>query len=162
MNKGRVNRLKLTDILTDNKHPLHWGGSSGLWDICRHKIIGIPVLDILHDLCEDPELKRFIKTGTEMQAVPHVEKIQEFLKKEELAYPSMPQRKKITDQQIGLAIMEILRLSLVLDNIAFMDATRGDLRKFIWDITEDDKKAFDKIVELNYEKNWIMNPPSTS
>lgn len=40
-----------------------------------------------------------------------------------------------------------------------MGATREDLRKFIWNITEEDKKSFDAVVDLNYKKNWIMNPP---
>lgn len=153
--------MKITDIFTDKPHKLHWGGTSALWDICRHKIIGVPVLDLFYDLAEDEDLKRLIKVGTEMRAIPHIEKIQNYMQKEELAYPGMPERKKLNDQQIGMALMEILRLSLILDNISFMGATREDLRKFIWNITEDDKKSFDAVVELNYKKSWIMNPPQT-
>jgi len=152
--------LNLKDMLLSNQHDLHWGGAFGLWDICRHKIIGLPVLDLFYDLVKDPDLKNLIKAGTERLAIPHIERIEEFLKKEELAFPPMPQRKKLEDQQIGLALMEIMRLSLILDNISFMNITREDLRKFIWDITVEDKKAFDKIIELNYKKNWLMNPPT--
>jgi len=152
--------LKLTDILPNNYHKPHWGGASGLWDMCRHKVIGLPILELLHDMADDPDLKRFIKSGIELQAIPHIEKIQATLIKEELAAPPMVQRKKLHDQQIGLALMEILRLSLILDTMTFMDVTREDLRKFVWDITVDDRKAFDKIVQLNYKKNWLMNPPS--
>lgn len=152
--------MKITDMFTPDYHKPHWGGASGLWDMCRHKIIGLPILELLYDIADDDDLKTFIKAGIEMQAVPHIEKIQDMLQKEELASPPMPQRKKLNDKEIGLALMEILRLSLILETVAFMDVTRPDLRKFVWDITVEDRKAFDKIVQLNYKKNWIMNPPT--
>lgn len=152
--------MKITDMFTPDRHKPHWGGASGLWDICRHKIIGIPILEMLYDMADDEDLKRLIKAGIDREAIPHIEKIQDKLERENLASPSMPQRKKLDNQQIALAIMEILRLSLVLDTIAFMDVTREDLREFVWDITVEDRKAFDKIVQLNYKKNWIMNPPT--
>ncbi|WP_432665855.1 DUF3231 family protein [Wukongibacter baidiensis] len=152
--------MKLTEMFTETPHKPHWGGASGLWAMCRHKIIGLPVLELLYDMADDPDLKRFIKAGIEMQAIPHIEKIQSAMQKENLATPPMPQRKKLDNQQIALALMEILRLSLIHDTMTFMDVTREDLRKFTWDITLEDRKAFDKIVQLNYKKNWLMNPPS--
>ena len=151
--------MKITDMFSQDYHKPHWGGASGLWDMCRHKVIGLPILDLLYEMADDAELKSFIKMGIDMQAVPHINKIQEFMEKEDLASPPMPQRNKLSNKQIGLALMEILRLSLILETITFMDVTRPDLRKFVWDITVDDRKAFDKIVQLNYKKNWIMNPP---
>lgn len=152
--------MKITDLLQNQPHKLHWGGGFGLWDICRHKAIGLPVLNILHERANDPQLKALIKLGIDNIAIPHVNEIQEYMQKEELAYPPLLQLKQMNDEQIALAIMEILRLSLMLDSIAFMNVTRKDLRKFIWKITEDDKNAFDKVVDLLYSKNWIMNPPS--
>lgn len=152
--------MNIGDLLNPKPHNLHWGGGFGLWDICRHKAIGLPVLNILYKEASDTELKALIKAGIDHVAIPHINKIQDFLQKEELAYPPQLQLNEMNDQQIALAIMEILRLSLMLDSIAFMNVTRKDLRKFIWEITEDDKNSFDKMMNLLYSKNWTMNPPS--
>ncbi|MFZ5966102.1 MAG: DUF3231 family protein [Bacillota bacterium] len=154
--------MGIMDMLTNKTHDIHWGGAAGLWDICRHKAIGVPVLESLYRSAEDNELKNLIKSGIDMTAMPHIQKLQDFLAKEQLAAPPIPPRNKMDDQHIGLAIAEILRLSLVLDNIVFMSVTRSDLRKLVWDIMEEDKKAFDKIVNLLYEKSWTMNPPSAN
>lgn len=158
----RVNYMGLMNKFSNQSHKIHWGGASALWDITRHKIIGIPVLDLLHETAQDSDLKKLIRSGTDMVAIPHIKELQEFLEKEQLAYPPMPSRHNIDDAQIGLAIAEILRLSLVLDNIAFMSVTRDGLRKLVWDIIEEDKRAFNKIVDLLYEKNWTENPPSAN
>lgn len=147
-------------MFSNTLHKPHWGGAFGIWDICRHKIIGLPILEMLYDMADDPDLREFIEAGIEMQVVPHIKKLQETMQKENLAAPPMPQRKKLDNQQVALALMEIMRLSLIHDTMTFMDITREDLRKFVWDITLDDRKAFDRIVQLSYKKNWLMNPPS--
>jgi hypothetical protein len=127
--------------------------------ICRNKVIGLPVLEMLYNEADDSDLRNIIKTGIEKIAVPHIERIQDFLKKQGLSYPSMPDRGRLDNQKIALAIMEILRLVLALEHYGFSAVTREDACELVWDIHKDDKKAFDEIIKLNTQKGWLMNPP---
>jgi hypothetical protein len=139
---------------------LHWGSAYSLWEVCRHKVIGIPVLDLFIDHVDDSELKRLIQEGIELNAIPHVEKLQRFLKDHDLTYPPLPARRAIDDQQIGRAIKEILRLSLNHEMHAFMSTTRDNERDLFWNMMDDDKKAFDRIIDLDRKKGWLLNPPN--
>jgi hypothetical protein len=71
----------------------------------------------------------------------------------------MPDRGRLDNQKIALAIMEILRLVLTLEHFGFAAVTREDARDLVWNIYKDDKKAFDEITKLNRKKSWLMNPP---
>ncbi len=150
----------ITGIFSERPKGMHWGSALALWDICRNKVIGVPVLDMFAGLAKDPELKEFISNGIERVAMPNIERIQEMMKKEGLTYPPMPQRKTLGDQQIAMAIREILRLAIDLDYRGFMETTRKDVRNLLWDVITDDKAAFDKIIELKARKNWLLNPPN--
>lgn len=150
----------INTITGQSEEKIHWGSAYSLWEVCRHKVIGLPVLDMLLSHVQDSELKVLIEAGIEMNAIPHVEKLQKFMKDHDLTYPPLPSRNAIDDQQIGRAIKEILRLSLNHEIHAFMSTTRDNERDLFWDIMSDDRKAFDKIIDLNRKKGWLLNPPN--
>jgi len=155
--------LDMTDITNMFSQPaprLHWGGAIGLWDICRNKVIGVPVLDLFFEQAVDPDLKAFIKTGIETVTLPGIKNLQDFLEKEGLTYPPIAPRKKIDDEQIARSLREILRLSLYLDFHSLMEITREDVKKIVWDIVVQDKKAFDAVIDLKRKKGWLLNPPN--
>ena len=143
-----------------NEEKIHWGSAYSLWEVCRNKVIGLPVLELLLSNVKDSELKLLIKAGIEMNAVPAIEKIQEFLKDHKLTYPPMPPRNAIDDEQIGRAITEILRLSLTHEIHALMSTSRNGERDLFWNMMSEDKKAFDKIIDLDRKKGWLLNPPN--
>jgi hypothetical protein len=139
---------------------IHWGSAYSLWEVCRHKVIGLPVLELLLSYVQDPELKILLKAGIELNAIPHIEKLQKFMKEHSLTYPPFQARNAIDDEQIGRALIEILRHSLNHEIHAFMSITRDNERDLFWGILSEDKKEFDKIIDLNRKKGWMLNPPN--
>jgi len=118
---------------------IHWGTAFSMWEISRHKVVGIPVLDLFLKHVKDNNLKLLIQNGIDLLAMPHVEKIQNFMKEHDLTYPALPPRDSFDDQQISRAIIEILRLSLLHENYAYMSTTKESERNLIWNIIKDDR-----------------------
>lgn len=147
-------------ITSPDEEKIHWGSAYSLWEVCRHKVIGLPILDLLLKEVQDPQLKLAIEMGIESNVIPHIEKIQKFMKEHNLAYPPTPPRGSIDDEQIGRAIKEILRLGLNHEIHAFMSTSRNNERDLFWSILSDDRKDFDKIIDLNRKKGWLLNPPN--
>lgn len=150
----------ISAITGQTEEQVHWGSAYSLWEVSRFKVTGLPVLDLFIDHVKDQDLKRLIQAGIEMDAIPHIEEIQQFMKQHNLTYPPLPARKAIDDQQIARAMLEILRLGLTHEVHAFMSTTRDNERDLFWNILTDDRKAYDKVVDLNRKKGWLMNPPN--
>lgn len=143
----------------DNKK-IHWGSAYSLWEVCRYKVIGIPVLDVFLNNVQDEELKHLLQLGINTMVIPHVEKIQKFLKERGLTYPPLPERCSLSDQEIARAIKEIIRLGLTHDMHAFMSTSRNDERNLLKNIMIDDEKAFHKIISISRNKGWLLDPPN--
>lgn len=152
---------------------LNWGEALGLWSTCNFKVIGLTMLEIFMAQAKDTELKKSLNAGLELLIVPHIEKIQQFLHKEGLEVPAVPQRKNldivgkeiepntlIEDDEIANTLKEIFRLGLTLDMQALSYAVRDDVSKILWDITNDDYKAFRTIMKMYSTKNWSVEPPT--
>lgn len=153
-----VNAISAVADLPEEK--IHWGSAYSAWEVCRHKVIGIPVLDLLVSQVRDPELKRLIQEGTELNAIPHAKELQNFLHEHDLTYPPLPARNAIDDEQIARALKEIIRLALNHEVHAFMSTTRDSERDLFWSILSDDRKSFDAIINLSRKKGWLLNPPN--
>jgi hypothetical protein len=150
----------INTVTGEETEKIHWGSAYSLWEVCRHKVIGLPVLDLLLSNTQDSELKLLIKEGIEKNAIPHIEELQKFMKKHDLTYPPLPTRNSIDDQQIGKAIKEIIRLALNHEIHALMSTSRASERDLFWDILYDDRKAYDSIVDLSRKKGWLIDPPN--
>jgi len=113
-----------------NKEPagMEWIEGASLWDIANYKIAGIPTAEQLLLLTEDKDLKKAINIGINEIALPHIEKIRNFLMKQGLPAPNMPDRRLkenntdsyqksniLTDADIANALREVYRLGLNLE-----------------------------------------------
>jgi len=120
---------------------------------------------------KDKELKKSLSEGLEFLIVPHIEKIQQFLHREGLEAPAVPQRKNldivgkeiepntlIEDDEIANTLKEIFRLGLTLDMQSLSFAVRDDVSKLMWDIVNDDYKGFRTVLKMYTTKNWTVAP----
>lgn len=152
---------------------LTWGSATALWNLCRYKVVGLPMLDIFYLQAGDKELKFLIQFGINHILLPHVQKIQTFFQKEGLTAPEVQQRKTlknilghiepnalISDELIARAMREVLRFGVELGARGLTEAIRADVRALILQILNDDNKALNKLVDLKEKKNWILMPPS--
>ncbi|HBV95964.1 MAG: hypothetical protein JL50_04935 [Peptococcaceae bacterium BICA1-7] len=166
--------MDLTSFLPQQpKEKLTWGEASGLWDISRFKIIGLTISEIYLAQAKDAELKNSLNIGIEMLIKPHIKKIQEFLHKEGLEEPAIPQRKNINmiekqitpnsiieDDEIANEIREVFRYGLVLDTRGLVGCIRDDIRKLVFDIFSDDFKGYEAMIMLHRKKNWLVMTPT--
>lgn len=84
--------MDLSNLLPERqKEKLNWGEASGLWDISRYKIIGLTISEIYLAQAKDSHLKISLNIGIETLIKPHIKKIQDFLHKEGLEKPAIPQ-----------------------------------------------------------------------
>lgn len=165
--------MDLKNVLNSQKEKMVWGSAIALWDTCRYKVAGIPLLDIFVYQAKDLELKRFIEDVINNVTLPHIKKIQGFFQKEGLTAPQVPQRKNlesilghiepnafISDEQIARSLREMLRFGIDVGSRGLIEATRKDVRDLIWEIFSDDSKTSSKLVDLKEKKNWVLKPPS--
>lgn len=165
--------MDLKNVFASQNDKLVWGSAIALWDTCRYKVAGIPILDILWYQAKDLELKRFIKDVTDKITLPHVLKIQKFFQKEGLTAPQVPQRKNlenilghiepnvfINDEQIARVLREMLRFGTDVGSRGLIEATRKDVRDLIWEIFTDDNNITNELLMLKERKNWVLKPPS--
>lgn len=167
--------MNLNDLsnLFSNRPPdkLNWGEALGLWSICNFKIIGLTIIEIFMAQAKDPELKQSLSAGLELLIVPHIEKIQQFLHKEGLEVPAVPQRKNldivgkemepntmIEDDEIANTLREIFRLGLILDMQSLSFAVRDDVSQLLWNIVSEDYKGFRTVLKIYTGKNWTVHP----
>jgi len=166
--------MSLLKIVTPQQpRKANWETGLGLWNIAAFKISGLTVMDIFWIQAFDEDLKTILKHGKENIIIPHLERIQEFMEKEKITAPSIPNRKNLqavqnllepnsiwSDNEIAIDICTIMRQGIQIDLLATMDIARADVRKFAWDILCDDYNAYDNAVKLFVKKNWIETPPT--
>lgn len=152
---------------------LTWGEATVLWNLCRYKVVGLPLLDMFIYMVKDLELKLIIEYGINNNLLPHTRKIQDFFQKEGLTAPSVQPRKNlqnslghiepnvlIIDELIARSMREMLRFGVELSARGLHEVTRNDVQELIWHILTDDRQALNRLVELKKKKNWILIPPS--
>ncbi len=166
--------VKLTTIFSSQPpDKLNWGEALGLWNICNFKIIGMTMIEFFLAQAKDQELKKSLNLGIELLIVPHIEKIQQYLHKEGLGVPSVPQRKNldiigkntepnsfIEDDEIANSLKEIYRLGLSLEMQSLSFAVSDDVSQLIWDIINADYKGYRTILKMFKSKNWVVQPPT--
>jgi len=166
--------VKLTTIFSSQPpDKLNWGEALGLWNICNFKIIGMTMIEFFLAQAKDQELKKSLNLGIELIIVPHIEKIQQYLHKEGLEVPTVPQRKNldiigkntepnsfIEDDEIANSLKEIYRLGLSLDMQSLTFAVSDDVSQLIWDIINADYKGYRTILKMFKSKNWVVQPPT--
>jgi len=169
-----MNLTNLTNIFSSQPpDKLNWGEALGLWNICNFKIIGMTMIEYFLAQAKDQELKKSLNLGIELIIVPHIEKIQQYLHKEGLEVPSVPQRKNldvigkqtepntfIQDDEIANTLKEIYRLGLVLDMQSLSFAVSDDVSQLIWDILNADYEGYRTILKMFKSKNWVLSPPT--
>lgn len=166
--------VKLTTIFSSQPpDKLNWGEALGLWNICNFKIIGMTMIEFFLAQAKDQELKKSLNLGIELLIVPHIEKIQQYLHKEGLEVPTVPQRKNldiigkntepnsfIEDDEIANSLKEIYRLGLSLEMQSLTFAISDDVSQLIWDIINADYKGYRTILKMFKSKNWVIQPPT--
>lgn len=153
---------------------LHMGDVLSLYDICRNKIIGYSTLVIYYRQAQDKELKALIKFGMDNIVFKHIDKIQKKLVDRGFNFPSKQNWKNkldesldffisssiIDDEEISHSLRELIRLTMTLETEAVRNATKKDLRDLIFDILEDDNRAYSMVTQLQIIKNWTDFPPT--
>ncbi len=157
-----------------NKEPtvVEWIEGGMLWDICMYKVSGIPIAEQLLLFAQDKDLKKVLNMGIDNLIIPHIERIRNFLLKEGLEAPNMPDRKLkgddtlaystsniLNDTDIANALREVFRLGLNLEIQGITKGTRADINYLIKDILNEDIDGYINLLKLSYEKNWILTTP---
>ena len=161
--------------LVVNKEPksVEWIEGGMLWDICMYKLAGIPTAEQLLVFAQDKDLKKVLNMGIDNLIIPHIVKIRDFLLKEGLPAPAMPDRKLkgdnkeaystsniLTDADIANALREVFRHGLNIEIQGIAKGTRADINYLIKDILNEDIDGYINLVKLSYAKNWISMTPA--
>jgi hypothetical protein len=98
--------------------------------------------------------------------------MRDFLLKEGLPAPAMPDRKLrgdnteaystsniLNDADISSALREVFRLGLNIEIQGIAKGTRADINYLIKDILNEDIDGYINLVKLSYAKNWVSMTP---
>lgn len=160
-------------LAKDEPTKVEWVEGGILWDVCNYKIQGIPLAEEWLAQAEDKDLKTTINKGIESLIIPHIEKIQNFLKKEGLEAPQMPNRRLkgidskaypksriLKDADIANGIRSVYRFGINLDMRLLTYGTRSDINEMAKDIMIDDMEEYINTTKLFYTKNWLLKTPT--
>ena len=160
-------------VVSKEPKSVEWIEGGILWDICMYKITGIPIAEQSLILAQDKELKKVINMGIDNLILPHIAKLRDFMLKEGLPAPAMPDRKLkgedtegyspssvVTDEDVTNALREVYRLGLHIEIQGIAHGTRSDISYLIKDILNEDIDAYINLVKLSYAKNWASMTPS--
>lgn len=165
--------MDLKTILVD-KAPagVEWVEGAMLWDICQFKISGLPIAEQFLVQAQDKDLKMTINMGIDKILIPHIEKLRNFLIKEGLEVPPMPDRKVkgnntdaftksnlINDADIANGLRNVFRLGLNLDIRGITYGTRADINYLFKEILNEDIDGYINITKLILIKNWAVTSP---
>ena len=160
------------NINSKSHEKLTCGEGVALWDVAKNKLVGLTILEIFESQAKDPELKLLISLSIKNVTVPHIKRIQKILHSEGAQIPYIQERtnldiigkdtgpiKFVEDNQIAESLREIVRLAVTLVTRGIIDSVRDDVLDLLWDIMEDDFKAFKGLFRLQRQKNWILSTP---
>lgn len=169
--------MNLINILFDKSdlppNTIALGGSYGLWDVARDKIIIFPIYLIYVRQAKDKDLKKHLNARiTAIQK--QIETIQKFFKDRGFDAPKEPVWKNkvnddspfalsstiLDDEEIAMALREHLKNALGLETEALRNATLPDVRELIYEILKEDNKTHAEVLKLQKEKGWTDFTPT--
>ncbi|MGE5405686.1 MAG: DUF3231 family protein [Candidatus Saccharibacteria bacterium] len=168
--------MNLMNIMLDSSQAPEYsivaGGTLGMWDIARHKIIFLPIYMVYSKQAQDKDLIKFFESRINT-VLKHINKIQDFFKGKDFDFPKEPNierklknddafvvsRAILDDEEIAIAMREHLRAAISLETEALRNAVSPDVRELIYGILKEDNDYYSDIIKLQKTKNWADFPP---
>jgi hypothetical protein len=168
--------MNLMNIMLDKSdlpaHSLSMGGALGLWDICKNKIVTLPVYVIYLKQAKDKDLIKFIDSRINTVR-RQIGKVQKLFKDSDFEAPREPNWEKklnndafvisrsiLDDEEIAMGMKEHIRSVLSLETEALRNATIPEARDLIFSLLNEGQDDYTRIIKLKKEKKWTDDPPT--